>query len=51
MASFKYFLSIVPTIYIDNSKTFMERILLTNQYAVTEFLSEDKENESPGFIC
>ncbi|KAJ9054024.1 hypothetical protein DSO57_1018746 [Entomophthora muscae] len=29
--SFKYYISVVPTIYIDNS----ERILITNQYAVT----------------
>ncbi|CAG8742467.1 11564_t:CDS:2, partial [Acaulospora morrowiae] len=33
METFKYFLSVVPTTYIDNNK----RVLLTSQYSVTEY--------------
>ena len=29
-------MAIVPTIYIDNTRWFFQKVLLTNQYAVTE---------------
>ncbi|KAI8898274.1 endoplasmic reticulum vesicle transporter-domain-containing protein [Globomyces pollinis-pini] len=35
--NFQYFLAIVPTIYVDKAVTFFEGLIVTNQYAVTEF--------------
>ncbi|KAJ3215838.1 hypothetical protein HDU67_010258 [Dinochytrium kinnereticum] len=34
---FQYFISVVPTIYIDKSRTLSSTVLLTNQYAVTDY--------------
>ncbi|KAJ3279144.1 hypothetical protein HDU76_009611, partial [Blyttiomyces sp. JEL0837] len=34
---FQYFVSIVPTIFIDKNRAFKSKILLTNQYAVTDY--------------
>ncbi|KAI9209862.1 endoplasmic reticulum vesicle transporter-domain-containing protein [Polychytrium aggregatum] len=34
---FQYFISVVPTIYIDKIRTFGEKIILTSQYAVTDY--------------
>ncbi|KAI8808917.1 endoplasmic reticulum vesicle transporter-domain-containing protein [Cladochytrium replicatum] len=36
METFQYFISVVPTIYIDNRAFLGQKILLTNQYAVTD---------------
>ncbi|KAI8833052.1 endoplasmic reticulum vesicle transporter-domain-containing protein [Chytridium lagenaria] len=34
---FQYFISVVPTIFIDKSRGLMSTVLLTNQYAVTDY--------------
>ncbi|KAI8821795.1 endoplasmic reticulum vesicle transporter-domain-containing protein [Fimicolochytrium jonesii] len=34
---FQYFIAVVPTIYLDNRRTFGSKVLLTNQYAVTDY--------------
>ncbi|KAJ3050516.1 Endoplasmic reticulum-Golgi intermediate compartment protein 2 [Rhizophlyctis rosea] len=40
MEMFQYFVAIVPTIYVDNRRTFGAKVLLTNQYAVTDYSRE-----------
>ena len=37
---FQYFVAIVPTIYVDNRRAFGQKVLLTNQYAVTDYSRE-----------
>ncbi|KAI9103076.1 endoplasmic reticulum vesicle transporter-domain-containing protein [Phlyctochytrium arcticum] len=37
MEMFQYFMAIVPTIFLDRARTFGSRILLTNQFAVTDY--------------
>ena len=38
--NFEYYISIVPTIYVDKLGSLFSRYILTNQYAVTEFKHE-----------
>ncbi|KAJ3042535.1 hypothetical protein HDV00_007069 [Rhizophlyctis rosea] len=40
MEMFQYFVAVVPTIYVDNRRTFGQKVLLTNQYAVTGYTRE-----------
>jgi hypothetical protein len=43
----------VPTIYIDKTTTFFDDIIVTNQYAVTEFnhsVDESKPDAIPGIF-
>ncbi|KAI8918695.1 endoplasmic reticulum vesicle transporter-domain-containing protein [Entophlyctis helioformis] len=35
--NFLYYLGVVPTIYVDSARTIFQDVVLTNQYAVTEF--------------
>ncbi|KAJ3280466.1 hypothetical protein HK104_000650 [Borealophlyctis nickersoniae] len=37
MTMFQYFVAVVPTIYIDKRRTFGHKVLLTHQYAVTDY--------------
>ena len=37
---FQYFVSIVPTMYIDTNRAFGSKVMLTNQYAVTDYKRE-----------
>ncbi|KAJ1567341.1 hypothetical protein HK405_006319, partial [Cladochytrium tenue] len=34
---FQYFVSVVPTIYVDRNRAFGSKYVLTNQYAVTDY--------------
>ncbi|KAI9337883.1 endoplasmic reticulum vesicle transporter-domain-containing protein [Zopfochytrium polystomum] len=34
---FQYFVSVVPTIYVDQNRAFGSKFILTNQYAVTDY--------------
>jgi hypothetical protein len=45
MSRFQYFLAVVPTIYVDSTGSFSDQILLSNQYAVTEFKREFNETQ------
>lgn len=44
--NFQYFLGIVPTIYVDETANFYGGVVITNQYAVTEF-SHNIDPERP----
>ena len=51
--NFQYFLGIVPTIYVDNTVTLFGGIMVTNQYAVTEFshsIDPRKPDAMPGIF-
>ncbi|KAJ3160628.1 hypothetical protein HDU86_000387 [Geranomyces michiganensis] len=37
MDMFQYFIAIVPTIYIDRNRAFGSKVILTSQYAVTDY--------------
>ncbi|KAH9248216.1 hypothetical protein BASA81_014137 [Batrachochytrium salamandrivorans] len=47
--NFMYFLGIVPTIYVDTARSLFQGVLLTNQYAVTEF-SHAVDPENPDVL-
>lgn len=40
---FDYYLSVVPTIYVDATGALFDSVVLTNQYAVTEFHRNDPQ--------
>lgn len=51
--NFKYFLSIVPTIYVNHATLLLDSVLLTNQYSVTEHyksLDPDHPETFPGIF-
>lgn len=51
--NFQYYLGIVPTIYVDKTVTFFGGVLVTNQYAVTEFshiVDPNKPDALPGIF-
>ena len=51
--NFQYFVAIVPTIYIDHTRLLFEKVLLTNQYAVTEHqhtINQEHPDNFPGIF-
>ncbi|RKO89187.1 endoplasmic reticulum vesicle transporter-domain-containing protein, partial [Blyttiomyces helicus] len=51
---FQYFVAVVPTIYIDTNRVLGQRLLLTNQYAVTDYSriisAESRTSGLPGIF-
>jgi hypothetical protein len=49
--NFKYFIGVVPTIYVDRINNVFESIIVTNQYAVTEFGHRFEDDQAmPGIF-
>ena len=51
--NFQYFLAVVPTIYVDTTTWLFSKILLTNQYSVTEHrkvMDEERPETFPGIF-
>ncbi|KAJ3020500.1 hypothetical protein HKX48_000704 [Thoreauomyces humboldtii] len=48
MDMFQYFVAIVPTIYIDTNRAFGQKVVLTSQYAVTDYQRSIDERSQGG---
>ncbi|KAJ3172616.1 hypothetical protein HDU88_005945 [Geranomyces variabilis] len=48
MDMFQYFIAIVPTIYMDRNRAFGSKVILTSQYAVTDYQRSIEEGGSAG---